>query len=52
VLSYHERMTHNEIAELTGLKLGTVKSHVLRGSKRLRELLSAYDETQEIEDAS
>ena len=45
VLSYHERMTHGEIAELTGLQLGTVKSHIRRGSQRLRDLLSAYGET-------
>ena len=45
-------MTHNEIADLTGMQLGTVKSHVRRGSKRLRELLSAYDEKTELEDAS
>ena len=51
-LSYHERMTHEEIAKLTGMQLGTVKSHVRRGSKRLRELLSAYDETTELEDVS
>jgi len=50
-LSYHERMTHEEIAELTGMQLGTVKSHVRRGSQRLRELLAAYDETKELEDA-
>ncbi len=48
-LCYHERMTHDEIAKLTGMQLGTVKSHVRRGSKRLRELLSAYDETTELE---
>ncbi len=51
VLCYHERMTHDEIAELTGMQLGTVKSHVRRGSRRLRELLSAYDETTELEGA-
>ncbi|MBT8067738.1 MAG: sigma-70 family RNA polymerase sigma factor [Gammaproteobacteria bacterium] len=51
-LSYHERMTHDEIAELTGMQLGTVKSHIRRGSQRLRELLSAYDETKELEDAN
>lgn len=51
-LSYHERMTHEEIAELTGLQLGTVKSHVRRGSKRLREMLSAYDETEELKEVS
>lgn len=44
VLSYHERMTHGEIAELTGMRLGTVKSHIRRGSNKLRDLLSAYGE--------
>lgn len=49
-LSYHERMTHDEIAALTGMQLGTVKSHIRRGSQQLRELLSAYDETRALED--
>ena len=44
VLNYHERMSHGEIAESTGMQLGTVKSHIRRGSKRLRERLSAYGE--------
>jgi RNA polymerase sigma-70 factor (ECF subfamily) len=44
VLSYHERMTHDEIAALTGMPAGTVKSHIRRGSGILRELLSAYGE--------
>ncbi|MGI9234807.1 MAG: RNA polymerase sigma factor [Woeseiaceae bacterium] len=48
-LSYHERLTHDEIAGLTGMQLGTVKSHIRRGSQQLRELLSAYDETKELE---
>ena len=51
-LSYHARMTHDEIARLTGIQLGTVKSHIRRGSKRLREMLSPYDETTESQDAS
>lgn len=42
VLSYQEGMKHAEIAETTALPLGTVKSHILRGTKRLRQLLSAY----------
>jgi RNA polymerase sigma-70 factor (ECF subfamily) len=42
VLSYHEGMTHDEIAEFTGLPGGTVKSHIRRGTKRLRQLLAAY----------
>lgn len=46
VLSYYERMTHEEISELTGIKPGTVKSHIRRGSERLRALLSAYVEPQ------
>jgi RNA polymerase sigma-70 factor (ECF subfamily) len=44
VLSYHERMTHGEIAALTGMPAGTVKSHIRRGSGKLRELLSDYGE--------
>lgn len=51
-LSYHERLTHDEIAALTGLQLGTVKSHIRRGSQRLRDMLSAYDETTELEEVS
>jgi len=43
VLSYHEGMNHREIAEHTDLPLGTVKSHIRRGTKRLQALLSAYD---------
>jgi RNA polymerase sigma-70 factor, ECF subfamily len=42
VLSYHERMTHSEIAETLGLPPGTVKSHIRRGAKRLQEELAAY----------
>ena len=42
VLSYHEGMTHEEIAKHTKLPLGTVKSHIRRGTQRLQSLLSAY----------
>jgi RNA polymerase sigma-70 factor, ECF subfamily len=42
VLSYHEGMSHGEIASATQLPLGTVKSHIARGTARLRELLAAY----------
>jgi len=44
VLSYHEQMTHGEIADLSGMPLGTVKSHIRRGTKKLQELLAAYAE--------
>jgi RNA polymerase sigma-70 factor, ECF subfamily len=42
VLAYNEGMSHGAIAEITALPLGTVKSHIKRGSVRLRELLSDY----------
>lgn len=42
VLSYHEGMSHREIAQATALPLGTVKSHIRIGAQRLQETLSAY----------
>lgn len=36
-------LTHEEIAETTGMPLGTVKAHVRRGLLRVRELLTARD---------
>jgi RNA polymerase sigma-70 factor (ECF subfamily) len=38
VLAHGEGMTHAEIAEATRLPLGTVKSHVLRGSDKLKRM--------------
>lgn len=43
VLAYHAEMSHADIAEATQLPLGTVKSHIRRGTERLKSLLSAYD---------
>jgi RNA polymerase sigma-70 factor (ECF subfamily) len=42
VLAYNEGMSHGEISQTTSFPLGTVKSHITRGSARLRELLQAY----------
>ena len=42
VLSYQEGMSHAEISEFVDLPLGTTKSHILRGTRRLQKLLSAY----------
>lgn len=43
VLAHGEGMTHAEIAESTGLPLGTVKSHVLRGSDKLKRLYAGVN---------
>lgn len=48
VLSYQEGLTHNEIAELTDMPLGTVKSHIRIGAGRLQQILSAYREKPEV----
>ena len=42
VLSYHEGMTHDEIAGFTNLPVGTVKSHIRRGTKKLQQALKEY----------
>ena len=44
VLAYSEGLSHPEIVALTGLPLGTVKSHISRGAARLRQVLSDYGE--------
>src|SRR5262245_6853667 len=41
VLSYAEGMSHSEIADTTGLPIGTVKSHLRRGLEQLRRVLAA-----------
>ena len=47
VLGYHERMTHGEIADTTGLPLGTVKSHIRRGTTKLQAELADYIQPEE-----
>lgn len=42
VLAYHDGYSHEEIAEVTGLPVGTVKSHIVRGAARLRNHLDSY----------
>jgi RNA polymerase sigma-70 factor (ECF subfamily) len=47
VLAYAEGLSHGEIAEATGLPLGTVKSNVTRGAQRLRAWLSPQGDDDE-----
>ncbi len=44
VMLYHAQMgmSHEETAQITGLPLGTVKTHALRGKARMRAWLDAY----------
>lgn len=42
VLAYQEGMSHSEISESTGIALGTVKSHIRRGSEKLKFMLQSY----------
>ena len=43
-LAFLGHMTHAEVAERTGLPLGTVKSHIRRGLADLRDQLEASDD--------
>jgi RNA polymerase sigma-70 factor, ECF subfamily len=45
VLAYSEGMSHGEICQTAAIPLGTVKSHINRGSARLRELLQGYGDS-------
>lgn len=52
VLAYQEGMSHSEIVQTTGIPLGTVKSHINRGTQRLKLLLNAYAEAEIAEQSS
>jgi len=45
VLAYNDGLSHQEIADVTDIPLGTVKSNISRGSAKLRTLLSDYRKT-------
>lgn len=42
-LAYAAGMSHPEVGEVTGLPLGTVKSHISRGKRKLQEWLQEHD---------
>jgi RNA polymerase sigma-70 factor (ECF subfamily) len=44
-LCYAHGMSHNEVAEVTGWPLGTVKSHVSRGKTKIRQHFGIGDES-------
>ncbi len=43
ILYYFEGLKYREIADVTGLPLNTVKSHIFRGKMRMAELLTEPD---------
>jgi RNA polymerase sigma-70 factor (ECF subfamily) len=47
VLSYAYGYSHAEIVAITGLALGTVKSHIKRGRTRVRELFAIGEDRHE-----
>ncbi|NIP18553.1 MAG: sigma-70 family RNA polymerase sigma factor [Xanthomonadales bacterium] len=51
VLAYQEGMSHREISDAAGLPLGTVKSHINRGSEKLRQALADYDTNPGLEES-
>jgi RNA polymerase sigma-70 factor (ECF subfamily) len=42
-MRFHEGLSQTEIAERTGVPLGTVKTHMVRGLRRLRDLVEAEE---------
>ncbi len=46
VLCFSSGMSHSEAAEVTGLPLGTVKSHINRGKAKMRALLEEKEAVQ------
>ena len=42
-LSYAEGMSHAEISAITGMALGTVKSHIYRAMQKMKQWVEDYD---------
>ena len=52
VLNYHEGMSHREISEASDMPVGTVKSHIRRGTEKLQQQLSDYQHNKRPEASS
>lgn len=42
-MRFHEGLSQSEISERTGVPLGTVKTHMVRGLRRLRDMIEEED---------
>lgn len=47
-LSIFQGMSHQEIADLTGMPIGTVKTHARRGLMQIREILGGNSDSKEV----
>ena len=43
-LCFEDGFSHDEVATIMGIPLGTVKTHVARGKQKLQKLLSSWGE--------
>jgi RNA polymerase sigma-70 factor (ECF subfamily) len=47
ILCYAHGMSHAEIADVTAMPIGTVKSHIRRGTRRIRERFGIMDDAND-----
>lgn len=51
ILRHHHDLRYREIADVTGIGIGTVKAHLYQAHKKLKDLLGAYFDVPEEDDA-
>ena len=47
ILCYAHGMSHAEIADVTAMPIGTVKSHIRRGTRRIRECFGIMEDAND-----